>query len=139
MKKILFTGMLIFSGSLALAMEEEGSQRTIQINKIINESGEDAYLLVPTVERESTIRGKRLQPLPESAPLTKSMMILNLPINKIEGYRIQHKATVDEPLRLTTGFQKHFIVLTHKGRQNIDVDNYKTLKIYSTGQARGEY
>lgn len=120
--------------SVAYGMERKG----VTIGKIINNSSNDAYLIIPGVQRSEKWVGKRFEELEEPVSLTKSIMLPTLPVYKVkEAYVFHHNDQSEEPLELNAALGEQAFIITETSGQcathPLRVDNYRELKITPQG------
>ena len=96
-KIFVILGMTII-GSTVWGMQPAAQ---VKIDKIINNSFDEAYIIIPGTQREAEILRKRGGTLPEVEDLNMSRRQFTLPIFKIqEAYVIHNQDKTTEPLIL---------------------------------------
>lgn len=131
--------VMALSTSIAYGMERPVKRPVIKIDKVINHSKSDAYLIIPGVKRAEMV-GKRFEELKEPVLLTKSIIIPTLPVYKMEeAYVFHHNDLSEEPLELNVQpGERGYIIANIDTKPVITIftaNNYEQLIITPEGTA----
>lgn len=104
------------------------------INKIINNSPYDAYLIIPAVKREREVLGKGHEPLQEPENLSASRIRPTVPVYKMkEAYVLHRNSESEKPLVLFVKPGEHGFIVTRTGLHPFEVGNYSLFEITKSG------